>query len=187
MLQRDTVKYCEISIGLRSGQGCVQNRRTDLCWVGLTCNWSVSTCLYCSWSCGGTSFTLTPLFKSRNWFLRMWEPRMIDFKREKIHLSGALSSDEGLKSNSLIEEDAEIREQRMWSLIQWQNVSRNPFGWDVLPCLRCSDCGFCPRSCFLLFTSPHTPPVFNCCSWIISRCSSALRQQLLLKINHWTW
>lgn len=170
---------CRKSVLVSVAQDCLRNYRTKsgslLGWFYLYLRFcSVSTRLYCSWS------------KSCNWFLRMWEPRMIDFKREKIHLSGALCWDKGLKSNSLIEENAEIREQRMWSSIQWQNLNRNPFGWDVLPCLRCSDCVFCPSSCFLLYTPPHTP-FFNCCGWITVGCSSNLRQPLLLKINHWTW
>lgn len=53
-----------------------------------------------------------PLFKGCHRFLRMGDARMSNFKREKLHLSGAVCSDECLKSNSSNEEVAEMREQR---------------------------------------------------------------------------
>lgn len=55
------------------------------------------------------SSAFPPLFKGCYRFLRLRDARVSNFKREKLHLSGAVCSDKCLKPNSSNEEVAEIR------------------------------------------------------------------------------
>lgn len=130
------------------------------------------------------SFKLTPLFKSCNRFLRMWEARIIDFKREK---------DSPFKS-SLFRWGFKIQllEWRCWNkttknliLNSLTEFEQKPF-W--MRCLHCSDCGFCPGIYFIFFLQSHLliliPAFHDCCSCMIFDCSSNL---ILLKLNHRIW